>query len=402
MSQLDIREYASSGSISLTVAERDAMKSAVSDLTITPVRGKLERYSVTPASTVGALEVGDLSVRIEPKIGIPQLLSLACYAIGRVRFQKDDFDFREEAALPDAVALALSAAARRAFAGGLLHGYLSREDPLTTVRGRVRFDEQIRRRYGSPLPLEVRYDEFTADILPNRLVAAAVRQLGRLRLRSAAARRRLSRVRTQLDSVSFRDYPRNAVPCVAFDRLNEHYREVVALARLVLRHGAYETERGEVRASGFLMDMNRVFQDFLAAALRERLELPASAFGERSIESLDESGRVSLRPDLVWTEGGRTVFVGDAKYKNAGSEAPNADIYQLLAYSTAVDLPGGLLIYAKGEAEELDYTVRHTGKHLRVVALDLSGSLDEVLHRVEEIAEAVRAMRHGAMARHAA
>lgn len=402
MSQLDIQEYASSGPISLTVDERDALKTAIRDLTITPVHGELERYSVTPTSTVGALEVGDLSVRIEPKIGIPQLLSLACYAIGRVRFRKDDFDFPEDAALPDALALALSAAARQAFARGLLHGYLSREDALTTVRGRVRFDEQIRRRHGFPLPLEVRYDEFTADILPNRLVAAAVRQLGRLRLRSTAARHRLSRVRTQLDGVSFHGYQRNAVPRVAFDRLNEHYREVVALARLVLRHGAYEAERGEIRASGFLMDMNRVFQEFLTAALRERLELPASAFGERSIESLDESGRVTLRPDLVWTEDGGTVFVGDAKYKHASPGTPKSDIYQLLAYSTAVDLPGGLLVYAKGEAEELGYTVRHTGKHLRVVALDLSGSLDEVLHRVERIAEAVRALRHGAAARRVA
>ena len=29
---------------------------------------------------------------------------------------------------------------------------------------------------------------------------------------------------------------------------------------------------------------------------------------------------------------------------------PNADLYQLLAYTTALNLPGGLLVYAKGEA----------------------------------------------------
>ena len=402
MSQLDIQEYATSDPISLTVAVRDALKSAVRDLTIAPIPGKLEQYCLTPAATVGALEVGDLSVRIEPKIGIPQLLSLACYAIGRVRFREDDFDFPEEEALPDAVALALSAAARQAFSGGLFHGYLGREDALTTVRGRVRFDEQIRRRYGFPLPAEVRYDEFTADILPNRLVAAAVRRLGGLRLRSTVARRRLSHVRTQLEGVSLREYPRNAVPRVAFDRLNAHYRGVVALARLVLRQASYEAERGEVRVSGFLMDMNAVFQEFLTVALRERLKLPARAFCERRIESLDERGRVRLRPDLVWTEEGRTVFVGDAKYKRADFGIRNADIYQLLAYSTAAGLPGGLLIYAKGEAEGRAYTVRHAGKCLRILALDLSGSLDEVLHRVEEIAEAVRALRLGAAAERAA
>ena len=61
------------------------------------------------------------------------------------------------------------AAARRAFGRGLLRGYLTEEEALHTVRGRIRFDEQIRRRYGIPLPVELRFDEFTEDILANRL-----------------------------------------------------------------------------------------------------------------------------------------------------------------------------------------------------------------------------------------
>ena len=63
----------------------------------------------------------------------------------------------------------------------------------------------------------------------------------------------------------------SAVPEVRFDRLNEHYRDVVALSRLVLRHGAFESARGEVRASGFLVDMNIVFQEFVTQALREAM-----------------------------------------------------------------------------------------------------------------------------------
>ena len=72
--------------------------------------------------------------------------------------------------------------------------------------------------------------------------------------------------------------------------------------------------------------------------------------------------------------------MGDAKYKNVTDKsAPNADLYQLLAYVTALDLPGGLLIYAQGEPDEGAYRVRHAGKRLEVAALDLSGTLDAVL-----------------------
>ena len=62
------------------------------------------------------------------------------------------FDFKEDQTLPDTLALALSASARRAFSGGLLHDYLTREETLYSVRGRIRFDEQIQTQVWSPNP----------------------------------------------------------------------------------------------------------------------------------------------------------------------------------------------------------------------------------------------------------
>ena len=70
----------------------------------------------------------------------------------------------------------------------------------------------------------------------------------------------------------------------------------------------------------------------------------------------------------------------------------NADLYQMLAYVTALDLPGGLLVYAKGEADVATYTVRGSGKRLEVAALDLSGSLEAVLKRVRGLADKARAL----------
>ena len=394
MRQLDLREYCRSEPHALSVAERDALRAALPSLTLEPAAGTEAAYILTPGSTVGAVEVGGLSVRIRPKIGIRQLVSLACYAIGRVRFQETDFDFPEETALPDALALALVAAARRAFARGLLHGYRTEEEALYTVRGRIRFDDQVRRRFGVPLPVEVRYDEFTDDVLANRLVKAAAMRLGGMRLRSPDARRGLGWVAAMLDNVSYEEFPPGGVPEVTFDRLNAHYRGVVTLARLVLRRGAFEADRGAVRASGFLMDMNQVFQEFVTVALQEALGVTERTFGECWIPSLDEEGRIGLKPDLVWRDGGAFVFVGDAKYKRIRDERiPNADLYQLLAYATALDLPGGLLVYAQGEREPATYTVRNSCKRLEVVALDLSGTLDAVLERVKSIAARVRALR---------
>ena len=399
MRQVDLEEYEPSTPVRLSVAERDALR-AIPSLAVerADIEDSRAAYTLKPGSTVGAVEFGDLSVLIRPKIPIPQLLSLACYAMSKFRPRPEMFDYPREYALPDVLALALVSTARRAFGRGLLHGYLTEEEALHTVRGRIMFAEQIRRRFDIPLPVEVRYDEFTDDILENRLVKAAAARLGRMRLRSRDARVGLGRTAAILDNVSPVDFPPNDVPKVPFDRLNEHYRGVVGLSRLILRHSAFQSGRGRVRAAGFLMDMNKVFQEFVTQALRESLEVSAYTFGERNIPSLDEDGIVSLKPDLVWREGSSWTFVGDAKYKNLTDEhVPNADLYQLLAYVTALDLPGGMLVYAKGEREPATYRVRHSGKRIEIAALDLSGTLDDVLNRVESLANNVRALRDQAI-----
>ena len=250
MREINLQEHQwSDQPYTLSPDERDALRQAV-PVTIEPAPGSDNAYFLRPDSTIGAVAVGGLSVVIEPKISIPQVLSLACYAIGKVRFQTEDFDFREEYALPDALAMALTSHARRAFARGLLHGYRAEEEALYTVRGRIRFDDQLRRRFGIPLPVEVRYDEFTDDVLANRLVKAAAYRLGRMRLRAPEARRNLGRVAAMLEEVSLVEFPPHDVPAARYDRLNEHYRGVVELSRLILRHGAFESGRGDVRASG--------------------------------------------------------------------------------------------------------------------------------------------------------
>ena len=400
MRRIDLREYGTSAPLRLSVGERDALRATVPSLTIEPAPGVTGTYCLTPGSTIGALELGDLSVAICPKLDVSRVLFLASYAPGAFTLREERFDFEGANTLVEALALALASAARRAFARGLLHGYRTEEEALHTVRGRILVAEQIRRRFGVPVPIEVRYDEFTDDILANRLVRAAAVLLGRMRIRSPRARAGLRWIGATLGNVAPVRFAPSDVPEVAFDRLNEHYREVVALSRLILRHWAFEADRGGIRAAGFLMNMNTVFQEFVTQALRDDLRVSEHTFcsdkeltGRRRIY-LDERGRVRLAPDLTWWDGPTCTFVGDAKYKNiTGERIPNADLYQLLAYATALDLPGGLLVYAQGEADTATYQVRNAGKRLEVVAVDLAGTIDELRASIGRLAARVRALR---------
>ena len=397
MRRLDLREYEESEPFRLSIDERETLRANLPSLAVEPTSDSESTYVLTPGATIGALEIGDLSVSIRPKLEIGRVLFLASYAMGAFKLRdRERFDFREEESVVEALVRAFASAARRAFARGLLHGYRTEEEMLYTVRGRIRIGDQIRRRFGIPVPVEVRYDDFTDDVLMNRLVKAAAARLSLMHLRSPRSRADLGWIDATLGNVALVEFSPNAVPEASFDRLNEHYREAVTLARLVLRHSTIETERGVTRATGFLMDMNRVFQDFVTLALREALDLSDRTFrSDRGIRgvTLDEGSRVALKPDLSWWDGQDCKFVGDAKYKRVRDErVPNADLYQLLAYATALDLPGGLLVYAQGEAEDVAHRIRHAGKRLEVSALDLSGTIDHVLDRIDTLAKRVRAL----------
>lgn len=398
MRRIDLQEHTTSQDpYPLSGAERIQLQQVLPSLTLYPAAEE-GAYYLRPGSVVGALEIGDLSILIKPKIDIPQLLSLGCYVMGVIKHQHlRTFDFETDEALPDLLACALSAAARQAFRKGLLHGYRTEEDTLYGIRGRVRFDDQIRRRFGIPLPVEVRYDEFTKDILANQLVKAAGARLGGMHLLSQEAHRGLGWVGAILSGVSRVEFLPRKVPEVTFDPLNEHYRLVVGLARLILRHSQYQSGRGGVRSFGFLVDMDVLFEEFLIRALRETLGISHRIFRKVHYTdkvTFDKKDHVKLLPDLSWWDGGVCTFVGDAKYKRISNKRiPNADLYQLLAYTTALDLPGGLLVYAKGEAEERVYDVRHAGKRLEVATLDLSCSLEEILTRVKELARRITTMR---------
>ena len=405
MRQIELQEYRESEPVRLSVDERDALKATLPSLTIQAAPGESDLYCLRPEAVIGAFEVADLSVVVRPKLDISRVIYLASYAMGAYKPTEERFDFTSEPTLVEALALALTSAARRAFARGLLYGYRTEQEALRTVRGRIDMAEQLRRRFDVLVPVEVSYDEFTDDILANRLVKAAADLLGRQRLEDSRSRNGLQWINATLANVTHARFHPQEVPEVTFDRLNEHYREVVSLSRLVLQHQALELDRGDTRASGFLVDMNKVFQGFVTRALRESLGVSDRTL--RSDKRLPQpillakstKGRsLRLEPDLTWWDGRTCMFVGDAKYKRIDVESvPHADLYQILAYSTALDLPGGLLVYAKGEAEDDEYVVRHAGKRLEVFALDLVGSIDDLHATIDRLARRVRLLRAEAL-----
>lgn len=389
--RIELREYACFPGVVLSRPERDALQRAAPDISIRPVVGTEDCYDLTPGSMIGVTDTGSVVISIQPKIAIERVMFLISYAVDPSCWKELSSEYAGHDSLVEAIAPAFCRLVSRATYRGLLHGYRATEDAMCTVKGRIRFDDQIRDRFGIAPPVEVSYDEFTEDITENQLLRAAIHRLRRLRLRSSLTVRALHEIEDAFYGVQLVRYDHRRLPEIPITRLNRHYESALALARLILRASSFEHAIGAVTASCFLVDMNDVFESFVRRALQEALKADALSFGKinRGLR-LDADRRIKLEPDLSWWRGGRCVFVGDCKYKRLSAAGfLHADLYQLLAYTIASHVPSGMLIYAAGECEPTKHLVDGVDKRLLVRTLDLEGSESQILGQVEGIAREI-------------
>jgi 5-methylcytosine-specific restriction enzyme subunit McrC len=349
-------------------------------------------YCLAAGPVAGVVDVGGVIIEVRPKLPVARLLFLLGYALDRHTWRDMSGWFHEDPSIVEAIGGALARQAAAALARGPLRGYIDCEGALNTVRGRIRFDRQVARWYGQAPPIEVSFTEFTDDILEHRLIKAAVGTLLRWPLRQRRTWELLRHVDNALAPVTPVSFQRSAVPFVRYTRLNQHYRPAVELARLVLRLASFETFSGRIQASGLLVNMNDVFQDFVEVAFREALAADRIIVrGQDTRYTLDTGREVRLRPDLVFEYLGRPVIVGDAKYKRLEIDGlPNADVYQALAYAIALRLPMAVLVYPAAEAARGLYLVPHAGVTILVRTVNLSLSTDELLVEVGSLAAELR------------
>jgi len=365
-----------------------------------------DQYRVTASlHVVGSAVFGTgpdaVPVRIRPKVRIGRLLFMLSYAQDKVTWQDSEVDAVEAEDLLPAIADVFARAARRALNSGLLYGYRTVEDDLVMVRGRIRSDEMRRRHWVGPaVPCE--YDDFTADILENRLLLAAVKHLLRLPGVMSSTRRALRDIAAELVDVTPLG-PGDHPPFWPPTAYTGPYRMALRLADLVVQGRSYEylDEAGAnaaLQVDGYLVKMWTVFEAFVTRAVRDALEhSPDGRIPGRRVNlqdkthHLDSNNKVLLKPDLVCyqaTAGGRhePIAVLDAKYKIEKDADGPETIYQLFVYCVALGLRAGHVVYA-GEPGEGPHThVLATGIEITFHPLDLAAPIDDLRRQITNIA----------------
>lgn len=357
------------------------------------------RLSITAADTpgewviratahVGTVVLGGVRILIRPKVSNANLFHLLEAGGDALSVRPEAFEYDRTSDLVPSFATFFARVAEAALGRGVHRAYEEREEPLVALRGRVA-TAAVQRQLGLSVPVTCRFDDYTADVVLNRIIKAATDRLRRLRGVTSTTRAALASILVRLEEVS----PLQGLElrtATRFNRLNMHYRAAERLARMVLQGSSLMDLVGDAEAGAFLVNMNALFEEFVEARLREYL------LGRMQVEGqakrwLDTGHRVvQIVPDLIFSRGGPPLYVGDTKYKLLVDEdrGRNPDYYQLLAYTTALDVHEGVLIYCHDDGiAPQPIVVENTGTRLFVRGIRLDGTPAEVDGQLRDLAD---------------
>ncbi|WP_394796052.1 McrC family protein [Armatimonas sp.] len=227
-------------------------------------------------------------------------------------------------AFPDLFALLMAKRLRDELARGVPRSYEHFEEDLKTVRGRLLIGQQVTRNFNRWDRIACTFDEFTPDTTVCRILRCACQTLHG-RVRHAEARRLLSECLGLLDEVSDISaaealHHANLLP--PWSHGMERFSRPFTLAVRLLRGLSHDLLAGHQDTFVFLLDMNRVFEAFVTAALEARFGGPITT--QQAIGTLLKTnpGGIQQKPDFLWGTQ-QTTWIGDAKYKQltAGMEA---------------------------------------------------------------------------------
>ena len=355
------------------------------------------------SSWVGVARFSDLEVHVVPKfVGGPlRVLRMLEYTSGvdilrRLPMNRplpvDGTD------LFDLVCLLLVEETTALLRDGLLHDYRTTVDDIPVLRGRLRYREQVLRRYGQLDRLDCSFDEYDADIAENQLITAALLTAhGRVR----ATRLRFA-VTRQAGILNSACEPHTTDPSwyertIRYDRRNARYRPAHELAKFVLRHAGFhdlfDTSTG-ARVGAFMINMNTLFEAFIRKLLRDALagtELGVTAPSTvRAVIRDEDTDRnySSIRPDVLLNLPAGWRIPIDVKYKLYETrKLSTADIYQTFTYALALGEPGqqpraGIIYPAMTFTKRPNLTIRPVNgpvaARVNAVGIDVPRTLEEL------------------------
>ena len=255
---------------------------------------------------------------------------------------------------------------------GLHRKYIVRTKRSGFIRGRIDLQDRMRRPWD--IFAECRFEEHTPEIEDNEILASTLRQIangGVCSERVLPTMRRAYRGMNGIDAM--KPFSGKACTSRSYDRLNSDYKALHSLCRFFLDKAGPHHQTGQYSMLPFVINMNDLFQQFVAEWLR--VNMPEGySLEAQSRFVIGDTYNIPFVIDLVLTrvDSGNVVCVLDTKYKR-GRTPTASDVEQITAYAEAKGTNQAILVYPTTMPGPLDSPMG------RIRVRSLTFSLDEDL-----------------------
>lgn len=286
---------------------------------------------------------------------------------------------------------------------GLGKEYISKTEPLSSLRGKIDMSESMKTQTFLKKQMICSYDDFSVNSYMNRIIKSTVEILLRSEISKSRKKelRKLMMFFADVDPIDLHTVNWN----VQYNRNNQTYRMLISICYLVFK-GLLQTQSdGTTKLMDFLDEqrMHRLYEKFILEYYkREHPEITASA-SQIPWQLDDDMGEMLpvMQTDIMLTQGDRTLII-DAKYYAHSTQKQyekhtlhSGNLYQIFTYvkNKEAELAGkphevsGMLLYARTDEDvypENKYSM--SGNKISVRTLDLDGDFGLIKEQLDGIA----------------
>jgi 5-methylcytosine-specific restriction enzyme subunit McrC len=272
-------------------------------------------------------------------------------------------------------------------AAGLRRGYRERAEEGPFLHGRIDVTAQLREGVVRKDRLHSVRDDFTADVPCNQAPKATAERLLASSLLGGRVRDALLQSLRGFEAVTTAPLTPDVFAVAEADRLAEGYRPLLDLCRLLADALGPSEVAGAMLCPAFLLDMERVFERYVTRGIAEAF---ADGWTAATQQTHVVAPSVEMRPDLTVCRDGRPIMVVDAKWKRpAGAPSP-ADLYQMLAYCTALGVSRAVLVYPGRRDSVCVFSLHHAPVCVEMRTLRVVGEPARCLGSLKRLGQSLR------------
>lgn len=282
---------------------------------------------------------------------------------------------------------------------GIQRAYVTAERNEQFWKGKFQVARQLRENAHHAERLAVVYERLTADVPANRILKTALLYLN-WQTDSSANQRRIQQFLAALEDVPITESIPNDFKAIRrTSRLFARYVPALRWAEALLSQQGFGAKTGQMPSLSLLFLMERVFEEYVAYAIRTYWPDAGNVtIQESSAHLVDEhvgAPKFKLRPDILIRQNDRTLVL-DTKWKQVNSQASDTasekgnygieqtDLYQLYAYGKKYAADDLLLIYPANKTfhQPLPVFGYDASTRLHVVPFDITNPLAKEVEKL--------------------